>query len=597
MKAINNTYDNAALQSVWRNKLVSMLRKFSVSVAMQPLNVHLERVQTVNVPAYSDADNIFLKHDSAKNIASATSIRRLKGLTIHELAHVLYTPRTRSDLGKWIGQNTYYHSAFNILEDSRIENLMVARMSGVKPWLTYIIANEILAEARSPVMMSGVYPLVHGRKYLDPKMLVAARKAYPAHLLPVLEDIVDKYIRITFHDKADTELAKTLIKRFYEEILAQHNTPTTHHGHDNAAPTSGSTKIDNKRAIDKDMKQVEQMAEAQSAQMQSDVDYNFDGSVTSDVLDNVVRSVSDALHEAEAQVNSDVKATREQMTDVSGKGALKQVDSKSDRRLTVKSPRPFAVEYDYPTEVARKTATQFAKHLAEVKSLSDPYWDRRTSSGKLNVRNFIMERNLDEAFDQWDDSQSMSTDIEAVVLLDVSGSMENMLTDAYNSMWSIKRALDSIEASTTVIQYGTFGVELYKADERAGTKLKRTREGNGSTYPLGALRRAHDILTASPRAIKMLLIITDGDWADTEQCEEVILALRSQGVLTGLAFLLDQRGIEENSPLWWVARDPETGDLLVNAHRCEITVDTTDPAKLVDFAKSLADLSRAKLSN
>jgi hypothetical protein len=605
MKVYNNTYDKDALQSIWMSKLSSMFTKFSTSVALQRIPVTIERKVHVGTPAFSTADSISLFHQSGTNISSASSIRRLKGLTIHELAHVLYTPRQRSTVGQFVHTNTKFFNAFNILEDSRIENLMVARMSGVRPWLTDVIVNEIINDTNnSPLAEASVYTLVYGRKYLDPKLITAARTAftttYPS-LVDSLHDIVDKYIRLTFHNKEDSSVAISLIQEFYN-LLSLLNAPmtTTHEHNQSATPTSGSNKIDGKRAIDKDMAQVEEMAKEQSAKANADTDDDSEPATggsdapnsSSSGLSQVLREVNE---QTQQQIHSDIKATREQITEV-GSSAHVDMNKVDNNRLVVRNANHRFVKYDNPSQEARNISAKFSKHLLDIKAIADPYWERKTDVGRLNVRNFMLDRNLDEAFDRWDDSQSEATDIEAVILLDVSGSMNNMITPAYNAMWSIKRAFDSVEASTTVLQYGDYGITLYNSDERAGIKVKMSQEGRGSTFPLGSLLRAHQILTESTRTIKMLLIITDGDWAHSDEADQTIVSMRSQGILTGLAFLIDPEFANQGQEPWWLPRDAE-GNAMVNAHRCEVAVDTSDPNKLVDFAKSLADLSRAKLQN
>jgi hypothetical protein len=95
----------------------------------------------------------------------------------------------------------------------------------------------------------------------------------------------------------------------------------------------------------------------------------------------------------------------------------------------------------------------------------------------------------------------------------------------------------------------------------------------------------------------MLLVITDGAWSQSESCEEVIISLRAQGVLTGLAYLIDPAEAEDGVLPWWMPRDPDTNEVLIDAHRCEVAMDSTDPGSLVLFAKALSDLSRAKLTN
>lgn len=612
MSIVKNTYTSKDLQQMWSNKLARSFSLFSTSVAMRRVPVTIAIEPYPNVPAYSSSDNITLMHDANQNIGTGPSIRRLKGLTIHELAHVLYTPRERTDLGKWLKEHRQFFTSFNILEDSRIENLIIARMSGVQPWLINVITTEILSSA-SPMVnkeraYAEAYPLVYGRKYLNPKVVAGVEREFVKYwpeLLSELHDVVDDYITISFHDKGDLLRAVNLIKRFYEVLHAM-NGDNHHkqdpHGDTCSTPNSqGGEKPLGKRETDKDIAKVKDMADKQKQDVEQHL--NDDSSDTSDnstgnsgdSTDSDTPDVEQVLQteqaDSEYEVSKDVKNTLEQAKSIGGSPAGGDVGGnlrKMYDRITTKA---------VPSDIATKNMRVFAKHLADVKALADPYWENRTNNGRLNVRNFLLERNIDEAFDLWNDSMSEATDIEAVVLLDDSASMSSIRESAAETMWAIKRAFDTVEASTTVINYGSAAydcVQVYGANERAGNTVKYENNNLGGTNPTFALSKAHEILRSSPRAIKIMLIITDGLWESEEEAERSIISMREEGVLTGLAFIYPENLGEYFKSLFPTDED---GSMAVDAHRCEVATDVTDPIKLVDFAKSLADLSRAKLYN
>lgn len=610
----NNSMSADALNSLHINKLARTFGLFANSVAMRPIRVDVKQEVTPNPPAYSSSQALTVVHNNELGaVAKGNNIIRLKGLVIHELAHILYTPRTQSGV---LSNVRNMFMAFNILEDNRIENLMVARMSGVKPWLTHSITTELLND-----MDVNNYPLIVGRKYLDPSIAVTARSLYAnkygEQQTQAVDSIVNEYIKLNYHDKDDSSRAVELVRNL-DHILdnQQSGFPKTHnHKDESSSPNSeGGQKPLGKRDTDKDLDKVEQMSDEHQQGMDDQQSNSPSGNSTGDTspeadLDNLREKLQQQSAESYEDVMSDVKDTLEAVKG-SGSGAG---SSKNDSRVSKKVPHHRrAKEIEVTSDYFRMYST-FAKELQQVKAMTDPFWDRRTSEGRLNVRSLMLDGDLDTAFDKWDDSLSDASDIECVVLLDTSGSMYELMDDAKRSVWSIKKAFDSIEASTTVIEFATRTSYMYKAEERAGSKVRgEDNWASGGTNPLFALREAQTILNSSPRAIKMLLIVTDGEWENTKECEALIMSLRHSNVLTGLMFLMDkthqeslsqiaeeiQNSAEDNRDVSWKRRIygmTEDGRYKIDGHRCEVVHDGTDVKSMPQFARKLAKLSQKKL--
>jgi predicted metal-dependent peptidase len=148
----------------------------------------------------------------------------------------------------------------------------------------------------------------------------------------------------------------------------------------------------------------------------------------------------------------------------------------------------------------------------------------------------MTSRNLDTLFDEWSEGRDDVTAIEAVILLDKSGSMSGDNADnAYKSMWAIKKALEKVEARTTVVTFNYETEVLYRADERAGTTI---RDGgvSGGTNPEQALLYAQNVFAKTEKPIRVLFMITDGHW-DTEAGENAVRKMKRAGVLTAQALI------------------------------------------------------------
>jgi hypothetical protein len=115
---------------------------------------------------------------------------------------------------------------------------------------------------------------------------------------------------------------------------------------------------------------------------------------------------------------------------------------------------------------------------------------------------------LDTIFDQWSEGQDDATEIECVILLDNSGSMSGSKeTSAYRAMYAIKRALDRINANTTVITFNTATNVLYRADEKAtGVMLALRVE---LIQPKQSLTQLKYLLKLKSQFVFSLLLLTE----------------------------------------------------------------------------------------
>ena len=178
----------------------------------------------------------------------------------------------------------------------------------------------------------------------------------------------------------------------------------------------------------------------------------------------------------------------------------------------------------------------FAKELERLKAKHEPAWEYETEIGNLNVYRYLNNDDFDICFDEWQEGRADVTDIEAVILLDKSGSMGGVNADeAYKSMWAIKKSLESVNAKTSVVLFDMRSYLLYGADEKA-TNTIRDGGASGGTNPEHAILYAKKVLADSDKKIKLLFMITDGAW-DTQDGEKAIKEMRNAGVVTCQAYL------------------------------------------------------------
>jgi hypothetical protein len=181
-------------------------------------------------------------------------------------------------------------------------------------------------------------------------------------------------------------------------------------------------------------------------------------------------------------------------------------------------------------------AKSFGRELERLRANYEPNWETQVDTGRLNVTRYLQGEEFDTCFDEWHEGRNDVVAIEAVILLDKSGSMSGRNADeAYKSMFAIKSALEKVEARTSVVLFDYSTTLLYGADEKAGTTI-RDGGASGGTNPEQAILYAKRVLAETDKPIKVLFMITDGAW-DTKVGEEAINEMRNAGVLTCQAYL------------------------------------------------------------
>jgi hypothetical protein len=621
-------------------RMTTVISKFASTLAARQIHVHIEEADKYPTESWSDADNIWFNMTRIKDLTDPEVIASIKGLALHEISHIMLTPRSGSNILKWAKQNKF-ERAFNSLEDQRIETFMTHRFSNVDDWLTSTVAKFLIS---TPQAISTAYVLTHGRKYLPQELRDVIRDSYvDQHLVKELGDIIDNYTVLNLSDSNHIPVAMQLIER-YHNLVSQLTDPDLDpdipgqptgwdtvqdiNGHDhtpNLLKSSEKSKPMNKSQQDNIIKkildrrgrpaqipegsqegeEVEQEPNGSNGcgprgsgakpgdqsgqegqgkgqgQGQSDGTDTGDqesggkkggqfGNGTIDPMDVISRTLKKSIQ----NLNEDIKNTMKQFN--------------GDVELTTKSiavpPKStFRNQVVVPEVVS--ASRSFSKELQLIKADYEPGWNRRVEQGKLNVQRYVTGCDVDEAFDEWDMGREDAVDIECVVLLDTSGSMSWTINEAYDSMWAIKRGMDKVGASTTVVTFDGDASILYSANENA-SNMKRYGGCGGGTNPTWAMRYARNILAESQRAVKILIVITDGEWYG-EDSDENMKLLRASGVVTSLAFVDDTEYNAARYPDHKYYQDKLTQPMEINSHGAEITHKVNTAADLFDLARKL----------
>jgi hypothetical protein len=178
-------------------RMTSVISKFAGTLTLRPIKVQLDEGWQTDSPAWSDSDSITFVANKVGDLTDPRKVTSLKGLSLHEISHIMFTPRYGSILAKNV-QKAKLWPAFNALEDQRIEMLMTTKFSSVSDWLTATIAQHLLAQ---PNQVPLAFPLLYGRKYLPSEVRKIVRDSYeqPQHVAE-LSKLIDRYIVLNLSD-------------------------------------------------------------------------------------------------------------------------------------------------------------------------------------------------------------------------------------------------------------------------------------------------------------------------------------------------------------------------------------------------------------
>jgi len=624
-------------QDELKERMAQVVSKFASALTARQINVSVStdlQRDFYELPkdtvAISDAENIIFNPNNIGNLNDPDVALQLRGVSLHEIGRILLTPRAGSNLVKWVRGNKY-EQAFNALENQRTEVFLSAKYSNVKHWFTAAIAKYLID---NPTELGMLFPLIDGRTYLPLELRKALRKAFVLpELVTELSDIISKYTVLNLADSAQIPIAMQLIKEYHDIIHEAFKDPAknppygTPHGgwqempnmnedgkgsiiksseRSKPMPKAGQDRIIEKILKERDKEFTESIGDEEGEEYDkpesepksgnkpgdgnSDGDSNDDGdkpgdgdsdkpggeSVGGKPMPGMVNSVTDI---AKKHLTNIKNTLREDINDMvanfNGETTLSSKHQPTPQRSYNEQQKPVAPE-------VIQQVKSFVNQLELIRAEHDPGWERKVNSGKLSVYRYATGGAVDEVFDRWDEGREDVVDIETVILLDNSGSMHWTIDSAHDSMWAIKRAMDKIGASTTVLTFADDARMLYAANQKA--KVTKTFVGTaGGTSPKQALDYAKYIFANSERAIKILIVITDGVWYNAKEQDQIIHRLRKAGVITALGFVDESRQWDEERRKAWGYTDKQT----IEGHNAEIVVPLVDGSSLLTLAKAL----------
>jgi len=498
--------------------------------------VTITRTKEMTEPSMTDGKDIILNGNLIDDVTDDTIIG-LNGVNYHELAHVLFSPRVGSALGQYVTTNNMKR-AFNVLEEGRIERLITTLYPSTTLTLEAMNNDFILRD--HPSQWGNAFATTTGRMYLplELRQVIADKfiAQYGLALAQEVHAIVHEYRTLAF--PTDFARAKELVEQL-TNLIGKDDEPEKEWGQghgDRVLPEKGRPKSGKEQG---------------SLQERSQ-----DGK--SETLNEKPEGFGTGIGKPSGEPSEEYKGDERNLTDdekaVQAQLEKRMNEIKNDKRIArelkdtrtailgntdTRTKLPKANATEYPASVQGVAySRKFGRELERIVRDNDPAWERFLPSGKLNISRTMNPdvNSIGEAFDVWDTGND-NTEIEATILIDNSGSMWGLMNTVCEQAWIIKRGIESIDGSVSVYSFNSESKVVYESNEKAKPNTYRYVGNTGWTNPYRALIEAERTLKASSKPNKLFFAITDGQWSDDKDCNEVIKRMKEAGILTVVVYL------------------------------------------------------------
>lgn len=156
------------------------------------------------------------------------------GVSLHGFAHSRYSPRTNEPLRHTLARKKL-HPTWNMIEDARIERLLLREFPGWQPHLMGACNHLFFGDGAN---LSGVYPLIVGRTYLPAALRQESYEAFAAehseYIADAVHDLVHRYLTVVDPGSEDHDLTMDIVTRLHA-LLGDMGTDCGSHGVDDDA--------------------------------------------------------------------------------------------------------------------------------------------------------------------------------------------------------------------------------------------------------------------------------------------------------------------------------------------------------------------------
>jgi hypothetical protein len=561
-------------QATRLNKASGVYQRADRIITGDEIEVNVIDDPEMNTPARNNGKELQFNANLIEDLNSET-ITSLSGLNYHEVAHLLFSPRAGSNLGQFVSDNRYIR-AFNVLEENRIETMLVNKYPATRLFLEATMSDYLLKCSSDE--WADTFLVTTGRKHLslELRQIVADKfvAKYGVGLAEELHNVIHAYRVLAFPQ--DFDKAKELIARMAQFIGLddpKSNSPSNEgnegeEGDNGSQVGNGQAKVNSPCGNDRPLlhkgrpngkHEQERLQKAEGNKPNNNTEKISSERANNSNQNSIGEGGEGDYTGEERKFNADdelmAKKLNERLKDIRNSPIVKRevtetrkaIGGSDETRSSI--PKANAIEQT-PDNKAIVYARKFGRELERIARDNDPHWDKFLPSGKLNIaRTMNPDVNaIGQMFDVWDIGNDNSQ-IEAVILIDNSSSMGGQMKGVCETSWIIKRGIESIEGSVTVYSFSHESKVIYDRKERAKPTNYRYVHSTGSTNPIEGLLEAERIFHTTTKPNKMLFVVTDGAWANEQLCDKVIRNMKHNGVLVCVVFIGYYQAIQEQIAL------------------------------------------------
>jgi hypothetical protein len=527
------------------------------------------------------------------------AVLAMKGTNYHEVAHVLFTPGTDTDwntqVHDWMNGVSHGFQTYMTLEDSRIETMYTSLYKPTVPYFVLAASRWLIETA---VDITSNYPLLYGRKYLPLEFRMKVREAFVdmkgEGLVATMEALIDQYVVLMLPQQQTEGLR--IIKDLHAVFVAmkvvpdppscsEEHTDSTQRSDEHqsveeqaegVAAAEDTVRREQERkesgefddtdddTDDEDDADDGESGESGDGEDSDTADTGSSGPGNADGADGEPNGEGTGTGQSDGGDNGTpgkaaganggtppptagelLETVKDLLGDaLNDESLLRDVEETTNSvRAAADSQMEAGIDYTHFAEVpvpqrAANTARQIVTRIGAMRTDLEAAWLRDQPVGKVDVSRVIRRKvdpSITDVFTAWDEGAEEDAECEAIIAVDLSGSMDTALPAVSEALWILKWAFDRCEIPTTVHGFSNGNAVMYRPHDRLTTGKMRQFGDWGGTDPSATLSLSVRQFSLSSATNKVFVCLTDGSWSGMpREHDGKVGAMRKMGVTTVL---------------------------------------------------------------
>lgn len=509
--------------------------------------------------ASTDGHKIVLSAEIAKE-----SLATLRGLNYHEVGHIMFSPGVKEVNGKILRKVSELSSKHimsswdaerqmknlhNILEDCRIENLMVKLYPKLGEVLKVPLYRLILNNKR--IMSDSVNQtlFIWGRKYVPLKL---RKKVYDPELSP----LIDKFLTSTSLDERIDVVAEIMLKIKNKPV----DTPYVDGGYSKDEKLKKWEDIEQnaseelKKQIEEEEEQMKEQEEESKESEDEETEAEEEGEEDEGVGEGEEEEEGEGEGEGEEgeeteERGEDIFTLLEDWLDdneerIEGEVLEEHLSWGKGAASWTNQPPAYAQDLNL--------AQQLAQVFEILKTQAKAGWDTGQRAGRIDLRAAMRATMRKQKlgymdsriFRRYRPDREKALKMDVCFVVDVSASMEGLVDKALSIQWAIDYAVRRAGGKTSLIFFSD-DAKLAKSWNQSNVRVPRL--SYGGTYPASGFELYLRELLSGAEGNKVLFLISDGDYSvDNLYFRELVDKLKQAGVKI-IQLKVKEGGWDENA--------------------------------------------------